>query len=82
MITIIHLMSDVISFYYVQFYTGGHIASLTCRYNDSTLIGGHVGGRGVLLIHVVSIVHLRCVIPPNQFIAFTHTAVHWRLPAT
>lgn len=54
---------------------------LTCRYNDSPLIGGHVGGRGVLLIHVVSIVHLRCVVTPHQLITFTHTAVHWRLPA-
>lgn len=67
----------------VRLYTAvGQKAILTCGYNDSPLIGGHVGGRGVLLIHVVSIVHLRCVVAPHQLIAFTHTAVHWRLPAT
>lgn len=54
---------------------------LTSRHNDSPLIGGHVGGRGILLIHVVSIVHLRCVITPHQLITFTHAAVDGRLPA-
>lgn len=57
------------------------LAVLTSRYNDSPLIGGHVWGRGILLIHVVSIVHLRCVATPHQLITFTHTAVYWRLPA-
>lgn len=65
----------------VQVRTVGQKAVLTSRYNDSPLIGGHVGGRGILLIHVVSIVHLRCVATPHQLITFTHTAVYWRLPA-
>lgn len=66
---------------YIQHSATGQKAFLTCRHNDSPLIGGHVGRRGILLIHVVSIVHLRCVVTPYQLIAFTNTAVHWRLPA-
>lgn len=55
---------------------------VTCGDDDSPLIGGHVGGRSVLLVHVASVTHLRCVVAPHQLIAFTpHTAVHWGLPA-
>lgn len=52
---------------------------ITCRYDDSTLIGGHVWGRDVLLIHVASVAHLGGVSAPHHLIAFTHTAVHGRL---
>lgn len=54
---------------------------LTCWDDDPPLVGGHVGGRGVFLVHVAPIVHLRCVVTPHQLIAFAHAAVHWRLPA-
>lgn len=55
---------------------------VTCGDDDSPLIGGHVGGRSVLLVHVASVTHLRCVVAPHQLIAFTpHSAVHWGLPA-
>jgi len=56
--------------------------SPTCGDNDSPLIGRHVGGRGVLLVHVVSVVHLRYVVGAHQFIAFADTAVHWGLSAS
>lgn len=55
---------------------------VTCGDDHSPLIGSHVGGRSILLIHVASVTHLRCVIAHHQLIAFTpHTAVHWGLPA-
>lgn len=48
----------------------------TCWNNDSPLVGGHVRGRGTLLIHVASVTHLRCVWAAHQLIAFPHAAVH------
>lgn len=56
-------------------------ACLTGRYDDSPLIGGHVWGRGILLIHVASVAHLRDVVTPHQFITLPHTAIYRRLPA-
>lgn len=59
----------------------GQKACLTSGDDDSPLIGGHIWGRGILLIHVASVAHLRDVVTPHQLVAFPHTAIYGRLPA-
>lgn len=54
---------------------------VTCRHNDSSFVGGHVGRRGaILLIYVAIIVHGVGFASAHQLVAFADTAVHWRLP--
>lgn len=54
----------------------------TCWDNDSPLIGCHVWGWTILIVHVASIAHLRCVGSTHHLIAFRHTTVHRGLSAT
>lgn len=55
----------------------------TCWDNDSPLVGGHVGRRPILLIHVGAVTHGVGLCPcSDEFAAFVHATVYGGLPET